>query len=123
MLLVIYTCLDTIIERTTSNARHTIGDGDGGKARATIERTTSNARHTIGDGDGGKARAQPERTTCNARHTIGDGDRGEAIAITERNISNARHGILNTLISNLLWYYNTASVFIRIFCYFCLLNL
>ena len=100
MLLVIYTCLDTIIERTTSNARHTIGDGDGGKAKATRERTISNARHTIGDGDGGKARAILERTT-----------------------SNARHGILNTLISNLLWYYNTASVSIGITGYFCLLNL
>ena len=46
-----------MIERFTSNARHTIGDGDGGKARAIKERIISNARHTIGDGDGGEARA------------------------------------------------------------------
>ena len=37
--------------------RHTIGDGDGGQAGATLERTTSYARHTIGDGDGGQTRA------------------------------------------------------------------
>jgi len=40
-----------------SNARHTVGDGDGGKARAISERTTSNARHATAYGDGGKARA------------------------------------------------------------------
>ena len=51
-------------ERTTFNARHTIGDGDGGKARAMRERTTSNARHTIGDGDGGEARAISEYIKC-----------------------------------------------------------
>ena len=93
MLLVIYTCLDTIIERTTSNARHTIGDGDGGKAGAILERIISNARHTIGDGDRGKARAITERTTSNARHAVGDGDGGKLRAIIERIISNARHAV------------------------------
>jgi len=66
------------IERTTSNARHTIGDGDGGKARAIRERISSNARHTVGDGDGGEAGATIERIFSNARHTVGDGDGGEA---------------------------------------------
>ena len=49
--MVVYTRLDTIIERITSNARHTVGDGDGGKARAMIERTTSNACHAIWNSD------------------------------------------------------------------------
>ena len=44
-------------ERIISNARHTIGDGDGGKARAIRERMISNARHAVADGDGGKAKA------------------------------------------------------------------
>ena len=46
-----------MIERKISNSRHTVGDGDGGKARAIIERRISNARHTTAYGDGGKARA------------------------------------------------------------------
>ena len=47
--MVVRTLLDTIRERIISNARHTVGDGDGGQARAAIERTLSNARHTVGD--------------------------------------------------------------------------
>ena len=47
-----------------SNARHAIGDGDGGEARAFIERINSNARHTIGDGDGGEAIATPVFASC-----------------------------------------------------------
>jgi len=47
-----------------SNARHAIGDGDGGEARAFIERINSNARHTIGDGDGGEAIAARVFASC-----------------------------------------------------------
>jgi len=72
----------SITERITTNARHAIGDGDGGKARATLERRTSNARHTVGDGDGGKAGAITKRIISNAHYAVGDGDGGEARAIT-----------------------------------------
>ena len=82
-----------IIERILSKARHTVGDGDGGKARATIERTLSNARHAIGDVDGGKARTTRERIIFNVRHAIGDGDGGKARATRERTVSNARHTV------------------------------
>ena len=34
-----------MIERITSNACHTVGDGDGGKAFTGHERIISNARH------------------------------------------------------------------------------
>ena len=76
---------------TEVRLEQSIGDVDGGKARATMERTLSNARHTIGDGDGGKARATLERTPFNACHAVADGDGGEARATKERTISNARH--------------------------------
>ena len=72
MFLVVYTLLDTIKERRISNARHAIGDGDGGKAIAAIERRISNARHTIGNGDGGKAGATRERIISNVSRAIGD---------------------------------------------------
>ena len=49
LFMVVKAYLNTINERIISNARHTIGDGDGGKARAIKERTISNARHTVGD--------------------------------------------------------------------------
>ena len=35
------------VERFISNARHAVGNGDGGQTRAIIECITSNARHTI----------------------------------------------------------------------------
>ena len=100
-----------------------ISYGDGGKASATRERRISNARHTVGDGDGGKARATIERLVSNGRYTIADGDGGETRAIIERFSSNARHGVFNIFVGKLLWYYNTASVIIRISGYFCLFNL
>ena len=68
------------VERPTSNARHTIGDGDRCKARASPERSTSNALHAVGDGDRGKARAAKERTFFNPRHAIGNGERGKGYA-------------------------------------------
>ena len=80
-------------ECTIFNARHAVGDGDGGKARAIRERTFSNARHTVADGDGGKARAFRERIISNACHTIGDGYGGEARTTRERRKSNARHTV------------------------------
>ena len=123
LFIVVWISLNTKSERTTSNARHAIGDGDGGKARAMIERFISNARHAIADGDGGEFRAIIERILSNARHTIGDGDGGKARAIIERRTSNARYGVLNIFVRNFFWYYNIASVFIRITGYFCFLNL
>jgi len=36
LFIIVLRSLNTTIERTTSNARHTVRDGDGGKARATI---------------------------------------------------------------------------------------
>ena len=41
-----------IIKRIVSNARHGVGDGDGGQTSATRERPFSNARHGVGDGVG-----------------------------------------------------------------------
>ena len=42
----------TIFERISSNARHGVGNGDGGQAAATLERLISNDRYGVGDGDG-----------------------------------------------------------------------
>ena len=66
--MVVYTRLDTFIERIFSNARHAVGDGDGGQVRTASERRISNARHAVGDGDGGQAKAICERSISNARH-------------------------------------------------------
>ena len=112
--MVVYTLLDTSFERITSNTRHTIGDGDGGKAIATRERFTSYARHAVGDGDGGKARAAIERIISNARHTIGDGDGGKARAFIERFISNSRHHARPVHVGYFLRYSDMALIFVRI---------
>ena len=61
-----------IIESPVSNARHTLGDGDGGQAAATIESSVSNVRHALGDGDGGEATAIQESITFNCCYCIGD---------------------------------------------------
>ena len=39
-----------IIERTISNARYGVGEGDGGEGGAIIERIASNAGYGVGDG-------------------------------------------------------------------------
>jgi hypothetical protein len=80
----------------------------------TLERFTSNARHAVGDGDGGEARAITKRTPSNARHAIGDGDRGKAKAILERRISNARHLACPVHVGYFLRYSDIALIFIRI---------
>ena len=59
------------------------------QAAATIESRTSNARHTLGDGDGGEAAATFESIVSNARHAFGYGDGGEAAAILESIWANA----------------------------------
>ena len=113
------------MERIISNARHAVGDGDGGKARATRERIPSNARHAVGDGDGGKAKAILERLTSNARHAVGDYYGGKARASIERFLSNACHAVCYSIVGDTFWNGNTASVF-RItrshLCQFCFFN-
>ena len=76
------------------------------------ERITSNARHVIGDGDGGKARAFTERIISNARHTVADGDRGKARALTERILSNACHLARPVHVGYFLRYSDIALIFI-----------
>jgi len=44
-------------ESTIANARHAVGDGDGGKGGVIRENPCANARHAVGDGDGGKGGA------------------------------------------------------------------
>ena len=48
--MVVRTLLDTTIESKIANARHAIGNRDGGQAAAIIESTISYARHAVGDG-------------------------------------------------------------------------
>ena len=59
-----------MLESTLSNARYTIGDGDGGEGGATTESLISNARYAIGDGDRGEGRATTESITSNARYAV-----------------------------------------------------
>ena len=40
---------DATFESMTFDARHGVGDGDGGQAAATIESKVSDARHTVGN--------------------------------------------------------------------------
>ena len=68
------------LESIVINARHTLGNGDGGEAAAISESRVPNARHALGDGDGGEAAATRESRASNARHALGDGDGGEAAA-------------------------------------------
>jgi len=85
----------TTLERTISDVRHGIGDGDACKAGAIRERTHFNACHGIGDGDACKSGATFERMPSNACHRIRDGYTRKAAATSERIISDARHGIGN----------------------------
>ena len=94
-----------ITEGIITNLRHTLGDSDAGKACATSEGPYSNLRHTLGDGDAGKAAAAIECTFTNTCHALGDGDAGKACAIPEGIITNLccpfgnnGHAILNFII-------------------------
>ncbi len=46
--MVVYRSLNTKFERSVSDARHAVGDGDGGQAAAVKERMVSDARHAVG---------------------------------------------------------------------------
>ena len=51
LFMVVKVYLNTVGECKCFNACHAIGDSDRGKAGATKERTITNARHAIGEGD------------------------------------------------------------------------
>ena len=88
------------MESTVSNARHALGEDDGGEAAATRESIFSNARHALGDGDGGEVAAIRESPLFNARHALGDVDGGESAATMESTVSNARHAIVHPLVGH-----------------------
>ena len=62
--------LNTAMESTKTDARYTIGDGEGLKVRAFRESIIPDTRHAVGDGDRGKARAAIESLITNACHAI-----------------------------------------------------
>ncbi len=70
---------------------------DQGQASATGERKISNARHTVGDGDGGKARAIPERLVSYFGHAVWYGNACQAGAILKHTASNAGHAVRNVV--------------------------
>ena len=84
-----------------SNARHALGEGDGGQAAAIRESILSDARHALGNGDGGQAAATLESFFSNARHSIGlaiigdgggDGDCSSVfVGVTITRTSSIRH--------------------------------
>ena len=51
---------DATFESMIFDARHGVGDGDGGQASAMSESIVSDAHHGVGDGDGGQAAATLE---------------------------------------------------------------
>ena len=84
-----------IVERTTFDTRHAIGDGDARQDGATVERKLSDARHAVGDGDAREAGAIGERTMSDARHAVGDGDARQSGTTVERRVSDTRHAVRN----------------------------
>lgn len=63
-----------------------VGDMHSCQSRATGERATTDARHTIRDGDGGQPRATVERATTDALHAVSDRDGGKTLATVKRAI-------------------------------------
>ena len=55
--MVSYKALNTARESILADARHAVGDGNGGQAAASIESIIADACHAVGDGDGGQAAA------------------------------------------------------------------
>ena len=92
--MVVYKALNTHIESRTTNTRHAVGDGDGGKARAVIESSIVNTRHAVGDSDGGEANTARESRTTNTCHAVSD-----------------------IIIIDSLWNYYTSLIFIGATCY------
>ena len=72
--------LHTFKKSRVSNARHTVGNRDGGQAAATRESTVSYARHAVANRDGGQAAASRESRASYARHAVGNRDGGQAAA-------------------------------------------
>ena len=97
--MVSYKALNTTIESTIANARHTAWNRHGGQAAATGESPIPNARHTAWNRHGGQAAATIESITTNARHAVG-----------------------GPIIVHLLRDYYIARVLIRVLCYFGNLN-
>ena len=64
------------MERTATNGRHTVRDGDRGEVPAARERIIFDGRNAVGDVDRGKA-GVIERTLSDSRYTVADGDGGE----------------------------------------------
>ena len=82
-----------IIERSTANGGHAVGDGNGGKIVATIECFRTDGCHTARNGDGGKTVASRESPLANGLHTILKHDGGETTAISKRSLTNGGHAI------------------------------
>ena len=100
-------------ERSSADRRDAYGDGDVGKAGATVERLTANRRNACGEGEVGKEVTLIERTIADRpdvseegnagkvatieraigdrRNACGDGDAGEAVAALERFTADIRY--------------------------------
>ena len=70
MLLVIYTCLDTLRECTLADVCHTIGNVHQCKSAATIERSATDVSHAVGNGHWDQTAATIERSTTDVGHAI-----------------------------------------------------
>ena len=78
-------------ERTHSNTRYAIRDGNRSQTRATRERTHSNTRYAIRDQNRSQTRATRERLKSNFRYAIRDSNRSQTRAILESTTSNTRY--------------------------------
>ena len=72
LFIVVYKALNTARESRVADARHAVGDGDGGQAVATIKGNISYAGHAVGDADRCQADASVEGSIAYAGHTIWD---------------------------------------------------
>ena len=73
-----------ISERTLSNTRYAVRDGDRSQTRATLERPLSNTRHAVRDSDGSKTSAILERIISNTRYAVGDAIVGNGFGDSDR---------------------------------------
>ena len=96
----VFFCKYTTSERTSSNARYAIGDGDRGEGGAAGESLISNACNAIGDGDGGERTAMIESHISNTRNAVRDSDGGERRATIESTTSNARNAVGGAIVGN-----------------------
>ena len=90
-------------EAVVAHRFHTVGDGDGSKAGATLESAVTNYLDRGGDGEGGYG-GGTERVHAERNYGLGEGDGGEvriaARTFEEGEVADGGYGVFDVIVSN-----------------------